>query len=212
MPIIVRWNSTRNISIASAFRQGPQGPSRPSAPREGKCQWNGCNEMATHRAPMDRDHEGEYFQFCYDHVREYNKTLQLFLGPRRRIRSPGFHKDAITGHRPTWTHGVNRGAASMPLGGNDPRAAASARIRARISGAGGSRASPATRESCGPSTRRRSRISGCRIRPVQPTSSDATKSLSNAIIPMQMGAIAAPRTGCGRSFRPTSISRQAGFC
>ncbi len=89
---------------------------------------------------MGRDHEGEYFRFCYDHVREYNKSYNYFSGLDDELIA-GFHKDAITGHRPTWTLGVNPWGGQPPLGGNDPRAAASARIRARISGVDGSRAS-----------------------------------------------------------------------
>ena len=34
----------------------------------------------THRAPVGRMKEGEYFRFCFDHVREYNKGYNYFSG------------------------------------------------------------------------------------------------------------------------------------
>ena len=69
------------------------------------CQWDGCNEAGTHRAPVGRLKEGEYFHFCFDHVREYNKGFNYFSGvPDTEIAR--FQKEAMTGHRPTWKMGV----------------------------------------------------------------------------------------------------------
>ncbi|TIU07140.1 MAG: molecular chaperone DnaJ, partial [Mesorhizobium sp.] len=65
-----------------------------------------CKEAGTHRAPVGRMKEGEYFQFCFDHVREYNKGFNYFSGvPDTEIAR--FQKEAMTGHRPTWKMGVN---------------------------------------------------------------------------------------------------------
>ncbi|TIU62742.1 MAG: J domain-containing protein, partial [Mesorhizobium sp.] len=44
------------------------------------CQWDGCKEAGTHRAPVGRLKEGEYFRFCFEHVREYNKGFNYFSG------------------------------------------------------------------------------------------------------------------------------------
>jgi curved DNA-binding protein CbpA len=74
------------------------------------CQWDGCKEAGTHRAPVGRMKEGEYFRFCIDHVREYNKGFNYFSGvPDSEISR--FQKEALTGNRPTWKMGVN-GAAT----------------------------------------------------------------------------------------------------
>jgi len=74
------------------------------------CQWDGCKEAGTHRAPVGRLKEGEYFRFCFDHVREYNKGFNYFSGvPDSEIAR--FQKEALTGHRPTWKMGIN-GAAT----------------------------------------------------------------------------------------------------
>ncbi|MGX8011691.1 J domain-containing protein [Mesorhizobium sp. ORM8.1] len=72
------------------------------------CQWDGCNEAGTHRAPVGRLKEGEYFHFCFDHVREYNKGFNYFSGVSD-TEIARFQKEAMTGHRPTWRMGANGG-------------------------------------------------------------------------------------------------------
>lgn len=71
------------------------------------CEWEGCGEGAPHRAPKGRGREGQYFHFCLDHVREYNKSYNYFAGMGDE-QIQAYQKDALTGHRPTWTMGVNR--------------------------------------------------------------------------------------------------------
>ncbi|MBT1157398.1 J domain-containing protein [Aminobacter anthyllidis] len=75
------------------------------------CQWDGCKQPGTHKAPVGRMKEGEYFQFCFDHVREYNKGFNYFSGLADGDIAR-FQKEALTGHRPTWTIGSNAAAGS----------------------------------------------------------------------------------------------------
>lgn len=88
---------------------------RPAAPAAEKakapvCEWQGCAEPGVYRAPRGRDHEGQYLNFCVDHVRLYNKSYNYFSGLNDKdIQS--YLKDAMTGHRPTWTMGADKGAA-----------------------------------------------------------------------------------------------------
>lgn len=77
------------------------------------CQWDGCKEPGTHRAPVGRLKEGEYFKFCFDHVREYNKGFNYFSGVSD-TEVARFQKEAMTGHRPTWKIGVNGSTRSAP--------------------------------------------------------------------------------------------------
>jgi curved DNA-binding protein CbpA len=77
------------------------------------CQWDGCSEPGTHRAPVGRMREGEYFRFCFDHVREYNKGFNYFSGVADS-EIARYQKEALTGHRPTWAMGTNSGAAFAP--------------------------------------------------------------------------------------------------
>ena len=78
------------------------------------CQWDGCDKPGVHRAPVGRNAEGQFFLFCFEHVKEYNKGYNYFSG-----LSDGeiarYQKEAITGHRPTWTVGVNKAAKNSPL-------------------------------------------------------------------------------------------------
>ena len=82
-------------------RPDPEAERRNAAPR---CQWDGCAEAGTHRAPVGRAREGEYFRFCFDHVREYNKNFNYFSGLGNDDIAR-FQKEALTGHRPTWKMG-----------------------------------------------------------------------------------------------------------
>lgn len=81
------------------------------------CQWDGCNKPAKHRAPVGRNAEGQFFMFCFEHVKAYNKGYNYFDG-----LSDGeiarYQKEALTGHRPTWTVGVNGAARKTPLNGS----------------------------------------------------------------------------------------------
>jgi len=72
------------------------------------CQWAGCQDRATHRAPKGRQHEREYWRFCLDHVREYNQSYNYFAG-MNDAAVMAYQKDALTGHRPTWKMGTGKG-------------------------------------------------------------------------------------------------------
>src|SRR5690606_16103952 len=90
---------------------------RPDNPKaetlERRCQWDGCDGAGTHRAPVGRDREGEYFFFCFDHVREYNKNYNYFTGLKDGDTSR-FQKEALTGNRPTWKFGSNGSGQAAP--------------------------------------------------------------------------------------------------
>jgi DnaJ domain len=75
------------------------------------CEWQGCQHRGTHRAPKGRLHEGQYFNFCLDHVREYNKSYNYFAGMADDDVA-AYQRASATGHRPTWTMGVKNGHAT----------------------------------------------------------------------------------------------------
>jgi len=101
------------------------GEDRRSRPGRPGCDWPGCGESATHRAPKGRLREGEYWRFCLQHVREYNQSYNFFAGMSEDAVAQ-YQKDAVTGHRPTWKMGVNgRKPNGGPAGfGPDHRGAA----------------------------------------------------------------------------------------
>jgi len=80
------------------------------------CHWPGCKERGDHRAPKGRGRDGEYFLFCLDHVRDYNKSYNYFSGMSDE-EVANFQKSAVTGHRPTWSVGVNSARASSSANG-----------------------------------------------------------------------------------------------
>jgi hypothetical protein len=82
------------------------------------CEWTGCANPATHRAPKGRGKEHEYWRFCLDHVREYNGSYNFFAGMSEDAVAR-YQKDAITGHRPTWKMGTGGRSARERMSGFD---------------------------------------------------------------------------------------------
>lgn len=75
------------------------------------CDWPDCGQPGKFPAPRGRDNEGEYYHFCMDHVRQYNKSYNYFTGMKDDDVS-AFQADARRGHRPTWRMGENAAATS----------------------------------------------------------------------------------------------------
>ena len=78
------------------------------------CQWSGCKEKASHRAPKGRENEKDYWRFCLEHVRQYNQSYNFFKG-MNDAAVMAYQKDAITGHRPTWKMGTGKGKVRPDL-------------------------------------------------------------------------------------------------
>src|SRR5687767_2668492 len=83
-------------------------------PRPRLCEMSGCTAAGTHKAPKGRQAEGDYYWFCLDHVREYNKSYNYFSG-MNDAAIQAFQKDATIGHRPTWQMGANAARGDTPL-------------------------------------------------------------------------------------------------
>jgi hypothetical protein len=70
-----------------------------AAPR---CEASGCDQPGAYKAPKTKSNLREYQWLCLDHIREYNKQWDYFKGmDSEQIES--FMRDAVTGHRPTWS-------------------------------------------------------------------------------------------------------------
>ena len=81
----------------------------PKAAPEQVCEKPGCGLAGAFRAPKGRGREGQFFRFCGDPVREYNASYNYFAGMNDDAVA-AYQKDAVIGHRPTWTMGVNPAA------------------------------------------------------------------------------------------------------
>jgi curved DNA-binding protein CbpA len=98
--------------------------------RAPECQWKGCDKPGVHKAPKGRGRDGEYFQFCVDHVRQYNQEYNYFDG-MSDAEVNNFRKDALTGHRPTWKTGANAWAHGTRDGARTAEAEARVQATAR---------------------------------------------------------------------------------
>jgi len=88
------------------IRVKPDKDRRPKTGGPG-CEWHGCKEKATNRAPKGRGRENEYWRFCLEHARAYNQSYNFFAGmPDAAVMA--YQKDALTGHRPTWKMGTGK--------------------------------------------------------------------------------------------------------
>lgn len=84
-------------------------PDRPeaAAAEPSPCEWAGCDHVGGYRAPKGRGQEGQYYNLCLDHVRQYNQSYNYFKG-MKDDDVVAWQRSAALGHRPTWTMGVNR--------------------------------------------------------------------------------------------------------
>ena len=101
-----------NSPLFYRIRVKPGQDRRPRTDLPG-CQWPGCAEGATHRAPKGRLRAAEYWQFCLEHVREYNNSYNFFAGMSDDAIAR-YQKDDVTGHRPTWKMGSLGGKRTRP--------------------------------------------------------------------------------------------------
>ncbi len=85
------------------------------------CDHPDCNNVGEYKAPQSPDDLSNYFWFCLEHVRLYNKAWNYFEG-----MSPSeiekYQKSSITWHRPTWPFGGKQSndMLSEQLSASDP--------------------------------------------------------------------------------------------
>ncbi|SNB75992.1 DnaJ domain-containing protein [Arboricoccus pini] len=68
------------------------------------CAWPDCHREASFRAPKSRTELRAFVWFCLDHVREYNKAWNYFLGMSQE-EIDAYRRSDVTWHRPTWRFG-----------------------------------------------------------------------------------------------------------
>ncbi len=92
-----------NSDIFDKIRIKPRGAKKKEEETRiaNQCAWEGCENPGPHKAPMGRNREGQYLNFCLDHVRQYNKQFNYFSG-LNDDEIAKYQKENITGHRPTW--------------------------------------------------------------------------------------------------------------
>ena len=127
-----------NSRLFDSIRVKPDAKAAAPAPEVQRCEFPGCSKEGEFRAPQGRDREGQFFCFCLDHVREYNASYNYFNGMSVEDVAV-YQRDALTGHRPTWTMGSNRSAKGFREDGDqegtgDPLGMFHARTHTRQNG------------------------------------------------------------------------------
>lgn len=69
-------------------------------PKAKSCDIAGCREAGEFRAPKDRDLK-EYYNFCKDHVADYNRAWNFFEGMSDADVQNHIY-ESLFGNRPTW--------------------------------------------------------------------------------------------------------------
>ena len=72
------------------------------------CAHEGCTETGLYRAPQAPSEPTDYYWFCLEHVRAYNRAWDFFAGMNQE-QIYAYQKEDVVGHRPSWPFGVGRG-------------------------------------------------------------------------------------------------------
>ncbi|MBP2292257.1 J domain-containing protein [Azospirillum rugosum] len=68
------------------------------------CDHPGCESEGEYRAPKSRTHLNDYYWFCLDHVREYNRAWDYYAGMKPEQIEEEVRRDT-TWQRPSWPLG-----------------------------------------------------------------------------------------------------------
>lgn len=80
-------------------------------PVKHRCHVDGCKSPGEFKAPRNPNDLKDYYWFCLDHVREYNRGWDYFKN-MSEAEAADFRRDAVTGHRPTSPLGSNPSGGS----------------------------------------------------------------------------------------------------
>ncbi|MCH9853361.1 MAG: J domain-containing protein [Alphaproteobacteria bacterium] len=77
---------------------------RRKTPENSLCHQQGCMEAASYRAPRAPEKLDEYYWFCLEHVRAYNKTWNYYQNMDEGMMARDQYNDLL-GNRPSWPFG-----------------------------------------------------------------------------------------------------------
>ena len=81
------------------------------------CDAPGCEAAGEFRAPKSRDQLNDYYWFCLEHVRAYNKAWNYYADMSETEIESEIRR-STTWDRPTWRFGARDGAAGIGRGPN----------------------------------------------------------------------------------------------
>ena len=192
------WRMKLDSKYFDSIRTRRKG-ARQKMPAKPVCQWDGCEKPGVHRAPVGRHAENQYFVFCFEHVKEYNKGYNYFSG-LSDTEVARYQKEAVTGNRPTWSMGVNKDAKWAPK--HEPGACRRFQVRDPFGFTGwrmnaAPRTPPSTAAQAAGNARPSIRWDSWPM-PRRATSSRDTRNWSKSTTLTQMEAIAARRNDSAR--------------
>ncbi|HAA92468.1 MAG TPA: molecular chaperone DnaJ [Rhodospirillaceae bacterium] len=76
----------------------------PETPPSRLCDHPACDKAGDHRAPKGRDRLNEFYWFCMDHVRAYNRAWNYYQGMQEQEIEAEIRNDTVW-RRPTWPMG-----------------------------------------------------------------------------------------------------------
>jgi hypothetical protein len=82
----------------------PYHPGSHEAPAVQLCDHAGCGAEGPYRAPKSRDRLNDYYWFCLEHVRDYNRAWDFYAGMKPDEIEAHVRRD-VTWDRPTWRLG-----------------------------------------------------------------------------------------------------------
>lgn len=91
-----------------------RGPAEEKPRDEPVCDWEGCDRPGVHKAPKGAKAEGEFHNFCLEHVRHYNKAYNYFSGMSDTDIAAHMDKINAPGAKGTQPWGSNRFGRSNP--------------------------------------------------------------------------------------------------
>jgi DnaJ-domain-containing protein 1 len=98
-------------------RAGEEKPREATPP----CAWEGCGQPGEYRAPKASHKEGEYHNFCLEHVRHYNVSFNFFSGMSPKEMEERLSRWTETDGRPSWGFGAKPGGAAPRMPRGTPR-------------------------------------------------------------------------------------------
>ena len=75
-----------------------------SEPELQRCEHAGCQGEGLYRAPKSRERMNDYYWFCLDHVRDYNRAWDYYAGMSADQIEAVVRRDTVW-ERPTWPLG-----------------------------------------------------------------------------------------------------------
>lgn len=95
--------------LFDSIRVRPRREEKAPEPEAPRCEWEGCEAPGLFRAPKGHRAEGQYHNFCMEHVRHYNTAFNFFAGMDADEIETHVNKSAQTDGRPTWGLGSKPG-------------------------------------------------------------------------------------------------------